>query len=190
MKFLAKGLLATLALMCATAVAAGPKVLQPASPQPSGLKPGLNVKYAYPGDVRHLRAAEQALEKGAEQGPPLTGLDYRDTNVGEPALTSKRAEKVAAEITGYVKFDAPGVYKIDFLSNDGLKAVIGGQVVAKHDERTPCGPTFQEEVQVPKAGWYPVHMIFFQRLNTSCLHMRMAPKGKRVTWVPDSAFGR
>ncbi|MGR3616423.1 MAG: PA14 domain-containing protein [Paracoccaceae bacterium] len=190
MKFLVKSVLAALAVACATSVGAGTLVLKPANPQPSGLKPGLNVKYAYPDDVRHLRAAEQALAAGAEQGRPLSGLDYRDTNPGEPALTSKRAEKVAAEITGYVKFDAPGVYTIDFLANDGLKAVIGGQLVAKHDERTPCGPTFQQDVQVPQAGWYPVHMIYFQRLVTSCLHMRMGPQGSRVNWMPNSAFGR
>ena len=174
----------------ATLSLAAPLQLKPADPQPKGLKPGLSVRYAYPSDVKTLRAAAKALEAGAEAGPPLKGLDYRDTDIGENALTSKQSEMVAADIRGYVKFDAPGVYTIDFLTNDGLRATIGGQVVGKFDGRQPCEPTFAEEVQVPKAGWYPVHILYFQRLNTSCLHMRMAPKGSRPTWMANSAFGQ
>ncbi|WP_293576118.1 PA14 domain-containing protein [Phaeobacter sp.] len=174
----------------ATMGVSGSLTLQPANPQPTGLKPGLSVRYAYPKEVKTLRAAAKALEAGSEAGPPLTGLDYRDTAIGENALTSKRAEQVAADIRGYVKFDAPGTYTIDFLTNDGMRAVIGGQVVGKFDGRQPCDSTFAEEVEVPVAGWYDLQILYFQRLNTSCLHMRMAPKGSRPTWMADSAFGR
>lgn len=182
--------LAVLALVAGTALSAAPLKLKPANPQPSGLKSGLNVRYAYPDDVKTLRAAAEALQQGAEAGRPLSGLDYRDTSIGEIALTSKRSEKVVADINGYVRFDAPGIYTIDFLTNDGIRAIVGGQVVGKFDGRQTCQETYATEVEVPQAGWYPLQILYFQRLNTSCLHMRSAPKGKRVTWMPNSAFGR
>ncbi|MFV1594733.1 PA14 domain-containing protein [Phaeobacter sp. JH20_36] len=181
---------AVTATLTATLSWAAPLRLTPANPQPTGLKPGLSVRYAYPDDVKTLRAAAKALEAGAEVGPPLKGLDYRDTSIGQNALTSKRSEHVAADIRGYVRFDAPGIYTIDFLTNDGIRATIGGKVVGKFDGRQTCQETFAQQVEVPQAGWYPIHVLYFQRLNTSCLHMRMGPQGSRVTWMPNKAFGR
>ncbi len=182
---LATGLIAGLA---AAAVAA-PVQLTPADPQPTGLKPGLSVRYAYPSDVKSLGAARNALKYKVEQGAPLKGLDYRDTELGESVLTSTRAERVVADIRGYVRFDAPGVYTIDFLTNDGLHAVVGGQLVGEFDGRQACEETFAVEVEVPQAGWYPLQALWFQRTNTACLHMRAAPAGKRPTWMPNAAFG-
>ncbi len=189
MNKLMTGLAATILSLAAAAVVAAPLKLTPANPQPKGLKSGLSVRYAYPNDVKTLRDAAKALEAGSERGPALSGLDYRDSNRGENVLTAKDHEMVAADIRGYVRFDAPGIYTIDFLTNDGLRAVVGGKVVGKFDGRQTCQETFAEEVEVPKAGWYPLQITYFQRLNTACLHMRMAPKGKRVTWMPNSAFG-
>ncbi len=173
----------------ATSLAANVLQLTPANPQPTGLKKGLAVQYSYPSDVKSLRDARRALERRAVPGPALTGLDYRDTSPGENALTSKQDQQVVARITGYVKFDAPGVYTIDFLTNDGLDAKISGQRVGYFDGRQTCQETFATEVNVPAAGWYPLDIVYFQRLQTSCLHMRRAPKGKRVNWMPNAAFG-
>ncbi|WP_413221595.1 PA14 domain-containing protein [Tritonibacter mobilis] len=171
------------------AALAAPVKLTPANPQPSGLKPGLSVRYAYPSDVKSLAAARSALKYKVEQGAPLKGLDYRDTELGQNVLTAKRAERVVADIRGYVRFDAPGIYTIDFLTNDGLHAVVGGQVVGEFDGRQPCEETFAVEVEVPEAGWYPLKALWFQRTNTACLHMRAAPAGKRPKWMPNAAFG-
>lgn len=170
----------------ATAAFAGPLKLTPASPQPSSLKPGLSVKYAYPGDVKTLSQARKALKKGTP-GTPLSGLDYMDTNDGDKTLTSKRAHHVAAGISGYVKFDAPGTYTIDFLSNDGLEVSIGGKQVVDFDGRHPCEESKPAQVQIPSAGWYDLKATYFQRVGTACLHMR-AGQGA-PDWMPNSAFG-
>ena len=175
-------------MLGASAVAAAPKKLTPANPQPR-IKPGLTVVYAYPDEIKTLRDASKALQAGGETGPMLTGLDYRDTNIGEKALTSNRSERVAADIRGFVHFDAPGIYVIDFLTNDGIRAVVGGQVVGKFDGRQTCQETFATQVEVPIAGWYPLQILYFQRLNSSCLHMRSGLKGSKVTWMPNQAFG-
>lgn len=181
--------LAAILMTCATVAGAAPLELQPAHPQPTGLKPGLAVVYAYPQDVKNLSEASSALKIGSETGQPLTGLDYRDTNEGDITLTANRAMQVVASIKGYVHFDTPGIHNIDFLTNDGLRARIGGQVVGKFDGRQSCDTTILSEVKVPQAGWYDVDILYFQRLGTACLHMRMGPEGKRPRWMPDAAFG-
>lgn len=184
MKTLVTASIATIFL--ATASFAAPLKLKPASPQPTGLKQGLAVKYAYPNDVKSLSQAKKAL-KSAEAGKPLAGLDYWDTREGEKTLTSKRPFKVAAAISGYVKFDAPGTYNIDFLTNDGLEVSIGGKKITSYDGRHPCEETNTTQVSVPKAGWYALNATYFQRLGTACLHMR-AGQGT-PDFLPNSAFG-
>ena len=178
--------LAAAAIMVAGAAAAAPLKLEPANPQPTDLKAGLAVEYVYPLDVKSLNQAERYLRE-AKPGTPLKGLDYRDTAPGEKALTSKETENVVAAITGFVKFDSPGTYTIDFLTNDGLDARIGGQTVGYFDGRQSCQETPAVEAEVPEAGWYPVEITYFQRVGTSCLLMR-AGQGA-PDWMPDAAFG-
>ena len=189
MKLTLAGLGATLAMLCATNLSAGALKLTPAEPQPGALKPGLSVVYSYPPDVKSLDQARSALKWKSEPGKPLDGLDYRDTNEGDMTLTSKQAFNVVARISGYVRFDKPGVHSIDFLSNDGMVATIGGQNVSSFDGRQACEPTYGSDVEVPSAGWYKLEVLYFQRLGTACLHMRSAPAGKRLKWMPNSAFG-
>lgn len=186
MKMLKTAALAGAAILVVGTAFAAPLKLKPANPQPSGLKSGLAVKYTYPLDVKSLKQAKRFV-KEAKAGKPLKGLDYRDTAQGEKTLTSKQAEHVVAGINGYVKFDSPGTYTIDFLTNDGLDARIGGQEVGYFDGRQSCQETKAVEVDVPEAGWYPVDILYFQRAGTACLLMR-AGKGA-PDWMPDSAFG-
>lgn len=175
----------------AASAGANPLPLIPAEPQPGSVKSGLNVRYAYPvEDIKTLADASAALNAKSEAGPALKGLDNRDTQEGQITLTSKRALNVAARIQGYVRFDAPGNYEIEFVVNDGVRARIGGQVVGFFDGRQACDTTRIVEVSVPKAGYYPLDVLYFQRLGTSCLHMRWGPAGGRRTWAPDSAFAR
>ena len=191
MKTVIRATVAALALAAATATAAEPLKLTPANPQPGGVKPGLSVRYGYAvsgQDIRSLSDAASVLRK-SEPGPALRGLDYPDSTLGDPTLTSKRDENVAAAIAGYIRFDAPGVYEMDFYTNDGLDARIGGQQVGFFDGRQPCDSTYVTEVEVPQAGWYAFEATYFNRLNTSCLMMRWAKQGKPLKWVPNKAFG-
>lgn len=193
MRPLSTAVLAGLGLLWTAMATAAPLELAPADPQPKAaqLQAGLAVDYAYAiegQDIKSLSDAASWLRSSARRGRPLKGLDYRDTNEGEPTLTSDKAFNVAARIRGYIRFDRPGVYDIDFLTNDGLRATIGGQQVGLFDGRQPCEGTYVVQVRVPNAGWYPLEAIYFQRLGTACLHMRWAPEGGDPRWVPDSAF--
>ncbi len=179
--------LATSVLLGAPAFAA-PLALTPADPQPkaSELAAGLSVAYAYPGDVRSIDDAASAVSK-AKAGPALRGLSYTDNTEGDLALTSKKAQKVAAKISGFIKFDAPGTYKVNIISNDGIQASIGGKEVAFNDGIHGCEPAGVKDVSVPVAGWYAIEAIYFQRKGTACLEMDWNVGGKTGA-VPDSAF--
>lgn len=193
MKYLQTGAVALALALLVGAVNAAPVKLQPASPQPSGLKSGLNVKYAWLGNpprkIQNLAKAEDLL-KSAKPGSPLRGLDYRETDDGEPVLTFNEFYNVAAEITGYIRFDSPGIYELETWSNDGIDARIGGQQIGYLNGRQPCAANQRTEVEVPQAGWYPLHITYFQKYVGSCLMMKWGKQGERVTWTPNDVFGR
>ena len=177
-------------LLCGPALA-GPVKLKPAEPQPAAPGPGLSVAYAYPEQKIHsLTEAATALRGAVRDGKPLRGLDYADTTEGEVTLTSRQAMNVAARITGFVRFDAPGAYDIEFVVNDGIDARIGGQQVGFYDGIQACEGTTVVPVEVPVAGWYPVDILYFQKQGTACLNMKWGPADGKRSWTPNSAFGR
>ncbi len=177
----------TITMTCfASTLWAAPLELTPAEPQPTDLNAGLAVRYAYPPDVKSLADAARLVED-AQPGTPLSGLDYRDTEDGDMTLTSTSAHHVVAGISGYVRFDATGTYVIDFLSNDGLQASIGGQEVVVFDGRHPCEESEPVEVNIPQAGWYEIEALYFQRTGSACLHMRAGQD--EMVWMEDAAFG-
>jgi len=103
--------------------AGGTVTLQPLNPQPRAdeIEPGLRVVYSYPPAARTLvQAKVWHLDHDAKAGPPLAGLTYPDTSPGETALTSERAEGVAAEIMGYLYFPVAGRYGLDLQVSDGI----------------------------------------------------------------------
>lgn len=177
-----------IALVMASPAFAAPLTLMPADPQPKAgkLTPGLAVKYAYPGEVRTLQAAASAVRKG-RAGPALRGLSYEDNSEGDLTLTSRKASKVAADISGYIRFDAAGTFELNVISNDGVVASIGGQQIALYDGVHGCEPAGVQEVIVPEAGWYALQLTYFQRKGTACLVMDWNVSGSMEP-VPDAVF--
>ena len=175
-------------LLFSTAVHAAPLALSLADPQPdtAELEPGLAVAYAYPNDVRTIAEARDALGK-SRRGMPLAGLSYADNSEGDPTLTARSAQKVAAQISGFMKFDAPGTYEVEVFSNDGIHLTLGGAEVASFDDIHGCLSAGLVEVEVPQAGWYPVDAVYFQRKGTACLMMDWNVEGA-LEPVPDTAF--
>ena len=65
MKLMMKAAAVAALTVLAAAAGAAPLKLTPANPQPSGLKPGLAVTYAYPQDVKTLAEASSAHSRSA-----------------------------------------------------------------------------------------------------------------------------
>ncbi|SHI76484.1 PA14 domain-containing protein [Shimia gijangensis] len=182
--------IAALGMLGATVVSAGVIELTPANPQPKGVKQGLKVSY-FTGDrqVRSLGAAKGRLKQSSKPGKPLKGLNYPDKGKGAPVLTAGISELVVADIRGYIKFPAPGVYDLEFFSNDGMQAWISGKQVAKLDDVTPCASAGRPKVKVPSAGWYDLKVIYFQKEGTACLESEWKKPGGSIQLIPNSAFG-
>ena len=186
------GMVTACGLAVATTAFDGTVQLRPASPQPSGLKPGLSVTYGWLGNppqkFQSLSAARSFVNSNGKRGRALRGLYYRDTNDGDPVMTHKEHYNVAAKIRGYIKFDAPGTYDLEVWSNDGVDARISGKSVGNFDGRQGCEPNQRVTAVVPKAGWYDMSLYYYQKYGTSCLMMKWAPSGSKMKWVPNSAF--
>lgn len=193
MKTAMTGLLAAAGILLASAAWTAPLKLSPASPQPGGLRKGLAVNYAWaghpPARIQGLGQARGLLGGGGKPGPALRGLDYADTNDGDAVLTHPEHYNVAANIRGYIKFDAPGVYELETWSNDGISATVSGQTIGHFDGRQGCDANQRVEVEVPKAGWYDLRILYFQKYGSSCLMMKWGKQGQKMSWVPNSAFG-
>lgn len=175
-------------LFMAGMACAAPLTLTPADPQPQAdaLAAGLAVAYAYPKDVHTLEEARDALGK-ARAGSPLQGLSYADNTEGDLTMTARAAQKVAAQINGFIHFDAAGTYEVDVFSNDGIQLSLGGAEVALFDDIHGCEAAGVQEVEVPQAGWYAVEAVYFQRKGSACLMMDWNVDGAMGA-VPDTAF--
>jgi hypothetical protein len=178
----ALGLVTTAA---AESVRLAPPVAQPAA---GALKPGLAVRYGFPGDIRSLLEAETWRTHTLKPGPALVGFDYPDTNPGDKVLTSDVAELLVAFIDGFIRFDRPGTWRLEFHSNDGLSVKFGGREVYRHDGRHPCESAGWVEVEVPAPGWYPIEALYFQRRQTACLLLKWQAPGGGPAWTPNEAF--
>jgi hypothetical protein len=168
-----------LALVLVTSVRADVLTgFRPAEPQPTALSPGLSVAYWY-GMVNHIN---ELRTKKFEPGPALTNLDYHwgPGNV----LTSKAREGVGAIITGFIRFDAAGLYGFAVTSNDGVRVEIGGRLL--HEDPGVHGDTTSDriDVQINQPGWYPVRIVYFQKKGTAALILEWIAPGQKGPLVP------
>ena len=178
-----------LALWATTAMAqpkpAGQVAVAAASPQPAAdkLKPGLNVSYFY-GIINNIKEIPDAPGK---PGAPLPALNY---NVGfKNVLTSDREDGVQARIDGFIKLDKPGVWKFAVHSNDGVKLQVGGKTIYELPGVHPDTMSDVIEVNVTTPGWHPIHLLYFEKRNTSTLELFWAPPGVAdLAIAPESAF--
>lgn len=180
---------ALFAAALALPVGAETLTLTPADPQPAeaDLAPGLAVSYAYGSPIKTLDHAATLLED-AEAGEPLIGLSYLDSEPGEMTLTSTSETKVAAAISGFIRFEEAGTFELEIISNDGIVASIGGQQVALYDGVHACESAGVTAVEVPTAGWYAIEATYFQRKGSSCLLMDWTAEEGEMGPVSDEAF--
>lgn len=163
--------------------------LTPASPQPSGLKQGLKAQFAFGDRPRTLSQAQGKLSANPARATPLTKLQWPDKGKGALMFGTKNYERIIANLTGYIRFDAPGEYGLEFFANDGLLVWIGGKQVAKLDGINPCSSAGRPTVKVPQAGWYEFRAFYYQKEGTACYESEWKKPGGKRGLIPDSAFG-
>ena len=160
--------------------------LQPATPQPQAgdLTPGLAVEYL-PGFIRHVDRLEHVGP--GEPGPPLDRLDW-NSQQGE-VLTSGRTDGIGARITGFIRFPAQGGYLLTIQSNDGVRLRISDRVIIEDPDVHIDRYSPEVLVNIERSGWYPLHLLYFERKNTSTLELYwQPPDADRFDLVPAGAF--
>lgn len=163
--------------------------LKPASPQPdeANLKPGLAVKY-YGVKVDSIKELEENM--GYMDGKPGTPIPMLNYQVGQGnVLTSNSNDMVGAIITGYIKMAEPGRYVFMVHSNDGVWIAIGDKLI--YEDPDVHADRFSDEivVEISEPGWYPIHIKYFEKKNTSTLELYWeAPGFGELDYVPAEVF--
>ena len=157
-------------------------------PTPDKLAPGLAVAYVY-GIFNHIN---EFKSKKFEPGPALPHLDWR---MGEGAiLTSKERDGVGALITGFIRFEKPGIYGFDVTSNDGVRVEIGGKLLYEDPTVHADDTSERIDMKIDQPGWYPIQVLYFEKKRTATLVLRWVPAGSdakaKPVPVPAAAFAR
>ena len=156
----------------------------PAKPQPTAeqLQPGLAVGYS----IGYIQRLAEVRTPARRDAPPLPKLDYvGDKNV----MTSDYGEGVGADIEGFIKIDAPGTWKFQVNSNDGVRVTLGGKKILEDDYVHSDRMSKVAEVEIKEPGWYPLNVLYFQRKGTYALQLFWEkPGGGAQEVVPAEAF--
>jgi hypothetical protein len=182
---------AALAFATTPAFAADPVTgLAKANPQPAAdsLKPGLGVTYYHHVFNGTQEIPEWAKYKKGHKGEPILMLDYF---VGDgEVLTSGRLDEVGADIRGFINFPEAGTYTMAMQSNDGVDLTIGGKTIVK--DTTVHADRFSDLVPVviTDPGWYPFHLLYFEKRITSTAELYWKPPGSTgdMEFVPAEAY--
>lgn len=157
-------------------------------PDPAKLKPGLAVKY-YGIQVDSLRKLEENMDyMDGKPGEPIPMLNYQ-VGAGN-VLTSNSNDMVGADITGFIHMKNPGRYMFMVHSNDGVRLTIGEKMI--HEDPDVHADRFSDEiiVEISEPGWYPIHILYFEKKNSSTLELYWeAPGYDDMDYVPAEAFG-
>ncbi len=180
-----------LAAMVAAGSAMAAEAPQLADPQPAAAegKPGLAVRY-YKSFFRLIEefVEWQTVDEGTP-GEPLPMLNYK-TGDGF-VMTSDINIGVGADISGFIHLDAPGTYSFVANSNDGFRLTIGDVKVLEDPDVHPDRYSNIASLEVDEAGWYALHMLYFQRKGTATLELYWKPPGQEdadFVFVPAEAF--
>jgi hypothetical protein len=149
----------------------------PAAAQPdvATLKDGLAVRY-YFAKLNHIDelVGWMKVEDGIE-GTPLPMLDYKDSpgNV----LTTTNADLVGAHITGFIEFAEPGTYRLQVISNDGVRVTLGGEMIFEDPRihKAEASPDLVFDVAEP--GWVPLDILYYEKKGTAALQLLWMPPG-------------
>ncbi|WP_169569262.1 PA14 domain-containing protein [Sneathiella limimaris] len=162
---------------------------KPLSPQPAAdsLKPGLAVTY-YGVKLNSIQQFIEWMEyEKGKPGEPIPMLNYQ---VGQGAvLTHSATDLVGADIKGLLHFEKTGTYTFMVHSNDGVRVTIGGVMI--HEDPDVHADRFSDEIklEISEPGWYPVHILYFEKKNTATLELYWDPPGpEEIDYVPATAF--
>jgi len=156
---------------------------------PSQQQPGLSVVYIFQKyqSVDQIPTGKAALRMG-RRGAPVTILNHQ-SGKEDQVFASGRSQGVGMVMEGFLNLEKTGIYRWQALANDGIRMVIGNQLIFEDpkvhaDRLTPVGT-----IEVTKSGRYPVQIIYFQRKGTAALKLYWQPPGaEEFSLVPAAVY--
>ena len=189
MRRIALALMLPLVSACATQTQDLSEHPVPATPQPvaSELRDGLAVRYYY-GTYDHIRDLVGFMDyKDGKAGPPLSSLSH-NMDAGT-VLTSEADDLVGAHITGYLRLEAPGTYRFQVTTNDGVRVHLGGARIHDDPGTGPARTSDPIPVDVSEPGWYALEVWYFEKRGTATLDIDWTPPGQDgMTDLPADAI--
>ncbi|MEI6259149.1 MAG: hypothetical protein WCR46_04490 [Deltaproteobacteria bacterium] len=142
------------------------------------LNPGLSAIYIYK-FFRHIDQMPVLDPKMTAEkvGKPIPVLNH---HFGEKDLIfdSGVSQGIGIQMNGFLKFSEAGKYGMMALSNDGIRVEICSKTILMDPNVHFDRFSSQAVLDIPKPGWYPVMIQYFQRKGAAAIEMHWKLPGK------------
>ena len=162
-------------------------ILQPIEIPTEKLLPGLDVRII----EKFFRNINEMPEEAAfSKARPIRKLAYRYEG-GTTMFDTDRSLAIGMSIRGYLHIEEPGSYEFQARSNDGIRVKIADKVIIEDPDVHSDRLSSIARCNIPKAGYLPMHLLYFQRKGSACLELYWKrPKAAAFEIVPETAFWR
>ncbi|MCX5880454.1 MAG: PA14 domain-containing protein [Deltaproteobacteria bacterium] len=155
----------------------------------SVLEPGLLPIYIYK-SFRHIDEMPFLNPKTTTEkvGKPILFLNH---HFGEKDLIfdSGVRQGIGIQMNGFLKFSEAGIYGMRALSNDGIRVEICSDTILMDPRVHSDRFSRQAVLDIPKPGWYPIMIQYFQRVGTATIEMQWKLPGKTdFSVIPAEAY--
>ncbi len=164
--------------------------ISPEKPAETSLKNGLQVTYYlkfFKRDLNYINKMKPGEFKSFE-GKPITHLDHQFGK--NEVFDSGTSRGVALRMKGYLFFPEAGMYSMQALSNDGVFIYLSGELVISDPKQHADSLSQVANITINKAGWYQLHVDYFQRKGTAALKLLWkTPTNSKFVAIPASSYG-
>lgn len=162
-------------------------VLQPIEMPSEKLLPGLDVRIV----EKFFRNINEMPEETAfSKARPIRKLAYRYEG-GTAMFDTDRSLAIGMRIRGLLSIEEPGTYEFQARSNDGIRVQIADKIIIEDPDVHSDRFSSIARCNISKAGYLPLHILYFQRKGSACLELYWKPpKAAAFEIIPESAFWR
>jgi len=151
--------------------------------------PGLSSIYIYK-FFRHIDQMPVLYPKSTTEkmGKPILALNHH-FGAEDMVFDSGVSRGIGIQMNGFIKFSETGKYQMMALSNDGVRLEICKKTILSDPDVHSDRFSPQAVIDIPKPGWYPVMIQYFQRKGTAAIELHWKIPGKtQFSIIPAEAY--
>ena len=155
----------------------------------NGLISGLSTIFIYK-FIRHLdqMPVQDPTSTTEKRGKPIPYLNHH-FGPEDMIYDSGVNRGICIQMDGFIKFSEPGKYGMMALSNDGIRVELCKQTILTDPNVHSDRFSPQAVLDIPRSGWYPVMIQYFQRKGTAAIELQWRPPGKsEFAVIPAEAY--